>query len=123
MLPNNAQLYLHSYRLKSNQQEYFFTSVLTKDVFIPYNQVRNKALTLEGFALYKAKVTSKGQVTLPKELREKIGIVTGSYIEINETEMGYVIKKQVKDDCLKKYIGILDEENSSDGIVGELRGE
>jgi len=73
--------------------------------------------------LYKAKVTSKGQVTIPKELREKIGIDTGSYIEIKETEIGYVISKQVKEDCLKKYIGILNNENSSDGIIKEMRGE
>jgi antitoxin PrlF len=73
--------------------------------------------------LYSAKVTSKGQVTIPKELRKKIGIDTGSYIEIRETEMGYVISKQVKEDCLKKYIGILDNENSSDSIVKEMRGD
>lgn len=73
--------------------------------------------------MYKAKVTSKGQVTLPIELRKKIGIKPGSYIEIKETEAGYVIRRQVEDDCLKKYIGILNNETSSDKVTKELRGE
>lgn len=73
--------------------------------------------------MFKTKVTSKGQITIPIELRNKIGIKPGSYIEIKETEAGYVIKKLVEDDCLKKYIGILNNETASDKIVEELRGE
>jgi len=73
--------------------------------------------------LYKAKVTSKGQLTLPIELRKKMGIKTGSYIEIKETPLGYVIQKETREECLKKYIGILNNEKSSDEIVKELRGE
>ncbi len=79
---------------------------------------------------YRAKITSKGQVTLPKEMRDKIGIDTGSFIEIRETEAGYLINKQVDDDCLKRYIGILDKghkagsnKTSSDDIIREIRGE
>ncbi len=79
---------------------------------------------------YRAKITSKGQVTLPKEMRDKIGIDTGSYIEIKETEAGYLINKQVDDDCLKRYIGILNKgykagsnKTSSDDIIREIRGE
>lgn len=73
--------------------------------------------------MYRAKMTGKGQVTIPIELRKKIGIEPGNYIEIKETEMGYVIEKQVEDDCLKKYIGILNKETASDKVIGELRGE
>ena len=73
--------------------------------------------------MYKAKVTSKGQVTLPKELRKKIGIDAGSYIEIKETEVGYVISKQNETDRLKKYIGILSSKTSCDELIKELRGE
>ena len=73
--------------------------------------------------MYKAKVTSKGQVTLPKELRKKIGIDAGSCIEIKETEVGYVISKQNEADCLKKYIGILGSKTSGDELIKELRGE
>ena len=73
--------------------------------------------------MYKAKVTSKGQVTIPKELRDKIGINPGNYIVIKETETGYTINKYIEDNCLKKYMGILKNETSSDKIIQELRGE
>ena len=73
--------------------------------------------------LYNAKVTSKGQVTIPKELREKIGIGAGTFIEIEETETGYVIRKKVENDPLKKYIGFLNNNKSSDDIIKEIRGE
>lgn len=79
--------------------------------------------------MYKIKVTSKGQITIPKELREKMGIDTGTNIVIKETEAGYIIQKQVDNEVLKKYIGILgdnssDENNSSsDKVIKELRGE
>jgi AbrB family looped-hinge helix DNA binding protein len=71
--------------------------------------------------LYRAKVTSKGQVTIPKELREKIGICAGSYIEIKETAAGYVISKHVDENCLTKYVGILRSQGSSDSIIKEMR--
>ena len=44
--------------------------------------------------VYEVKVTSKGQVTIPKKLREKI----------------------------EKYVGILNKEKNSDDVVKELRG-
>jgi hypothetical protein len=52
-----------------------------------------------------------------------MGLKTGSYIEIRETPAGYAIQKAVEEECLKKYVGILNNENSSDRIIKELRGE
>ena len=49
-------------------------------------------------------MTSKGQVTIPIELRNKIGIKPGSYLEIQETEMGYILQKHVVDNCMEKYV-------------------
>ncbi len=73
--------------------------------------------------LFSAKVTSKGQVTIPKGLRKKIGIETGSYIEIEETENGYLIRKKVDDDVFKKYIGLLKNKKTSEEVIKELRGD
>lgn len=73
--------------------------------------------------MYKSKVTSKGQFTIPIELRNKMGIKTGSYIEIKETADGYIIQKPVEEECLKKYIGILNCKTESNKIIEELRGE
>lgn len=49
-------------------------------------------------------MTSKGQVTIPIELRNKIGIKPGNYLEIKETEAGYVIQKQVDENCLENML-------------------
>ena len=32
--------------------------------------------------MYRVKITSKGQLTLPKELREKLGLKPGDYLEM-----------------------------------------
>ncbi len=73
--------------------------------------------------MFKAKVTSKGQVTIPKELREKIGLEPGDFLCIRETKEGYVIKKEVKEGIFDKYVGYLKKPGNSDKIIKELRGE
>ncbi len=72
--------------------------------------------------MYKIKVTSKGQVTIPKKLREEMSITTGDYLMIRETKAGYVIEKEVDEEKLKNYVGILNQKGSSDQKVRELRG-
>lgn len=39
-----------------------------------------------------ATVTSKGQVTIPKEVREELGIETGTKLWFVRTPQGYVLK-------------------------------
>lgn len=72
--------------------------------------------------MYKIKITSKGQVTIPKEVREKMGIKSGDYIEVRETKEGYMIRKAVDKEKIEKYVGISNKEENSDKIVKELRG-
>lgn len=50
---------------------------------------RNSSTTVE------ATVTSKGQVTLPKELRKRLGIESGSRIRFNIPESGPVEVERV----------------------------
>ncbi len=38
--------------------------------------------------MLRTKVTSKGQLTIPKTLRDQLGIKTGDYIVIKETSAG-----------------------------------
>ncbi len=71
----------------------------------------------------KAKVTSKGQLTLPKPLRDKLGLKTGDNIIIRETSEGYVIEKELDQQRFKKYVGYLNLESNSDKAIEELRGE
>jgi len=72
--------------------------------------------------MYKVKVTSKGQVTIPKKLRDEMGISTGDYLKVKETKEGYVIEKQIDEEKIKKYVGVLNKEKNSDQLLKELRG-
>lgn len=40
-----------------------------------------------------SKVTSKGQLTIPQEIREKRGMKTGTSVLVMDTEEGVLIKK------------------------------
>ena len=52
---------------------------------------------------YVVKVSSVGQVTLPKEIREKLGITPDDYIIIQQIGQTYFIKKLEQDkDILTK---------------------
>lgn len=72
-----------------------------------------------------AKVTSKGQITLPKKVREDMGISSGEEVEFQREENGYLLKKKVKQSPFDRYVGYLKEKNgkSVDDIIEEMRGE
>lgn len=55
----------------------------------------------------KAKITRKGQVTIPKDVRERLGVRPGDEIEFVEDTMGFRIQKRVAVSPFKKYRGYL----------------
>jgi len=71
-----------------------------------------------------AKVTSKGQVTLPKKVREKLGIHPGEHVGFEEKEGLIYIRKTVRKSPFDKWVGSLKELEGrrSDDLVKELRG-
>lgn len=73
--------------------------------------------------MYRAKITAKGQVTIPKDLREKLGLKTGDYLHIKETDQGYLIEKEQDAERFHKYAGLLGRRGDSDEVIKELRGE
>ena len=72
-----------------------------------------------------AKVTSKGQITLPKEVRDSIGISPGEEVEFQKEENGYLLKKKVRHSPFDRFVGYLKEKKgkSPDKIIDELRGK
>ena len=72
-----------------------------------------------------AKITSKGQITLPKEVRRRLGIGPGDQVEFVEENGKYVLKKIVKGSPFDAYVGFLKSQRGSDTdqIIRELRGE
>jgi len=72
-----------------------------------------------------AKVTTKGQVTLPKEVRERIGIEAGDVIDFEEKKGVYILKKKAKPSPFDKWMGYLKQKKGEkpDEIVEVLRGK
>ncbi len=73
--------------------------------------------------MIRAKVTAKGQLTVPKALRDKLGLKPGDYVQINETSAGYILEKELDEQRFHKYVGFLNQEGDSDQVIKELRGE
>ena len=71
-----------------------------------------------------ARVTSKGQITLPKKVREKLGVELGESVSFEEKDGLIYIHKTVGKSPFDKWIGKLRklEGRQSDDLVRELRG-
>jgi antitoxin PrlF len=70
-----------------------------------------------------AKVTSKGQITIPKQVRDKLGIQPGEWISFVEKNGIFYIKKSVQKSPFDKWVGKLKtlKGKKSDVITDELR--
>jgi AbrB family looped-hinge helix DNA binding protein len=71
-----------------------------------------------------AKLTSKGQLTLPKKIRERLGVHPGESVGFEEKEGQLVIRKVLKKSAFDKWAGKLWhlKGQGSDNIVREARG-
>ena len=70
----------------------------------------------------KATVSEKGQVTIPKPLRDRLGIRPGQVLEFRADRGRLVANKAATTDAVDAVYGILTLDRSTDQIVEELRG-
>ena len=71
----------------------------------------------------KTVVSEKGQITIPKALRVRLGIGKGQVLDVKEERGRLVMTKQkASGDPFGKYFGILKDGRSTDEIMKELRG-
>lgn len=68
-------------------------------------------------------VSEKGQVTIPKPLRERLGIRAGQAVEFREDRGRLIVEKAADRDPLDELYGILDLGRDTDAFVRELRGD
>ena len=73
----------------------------------------------------KAKVTSKGRVTIPIDVRARLGLRPGDEIEFVQDRSGFRIRKRVDASPFEPYRGYLRDLAGSDpdDLVAEMRGE
>lgn len=67
-------------------------------------------------------VSEKGQVTIPKQLRDRLGIRPGQALEFTEERGRLVATKARVEEPVSSVYGILDLGRSTDEIVADLRG-
>lgn len=71
----------------------------------------------------RTRISDRGQITVPKEVRDRLGIKGGTELEF-ETEGGRIIVTKVTSpDRLRSVVGILKDERRTDEVISELRGE
>jgi antitoxin PrlF len=68
-------------------------------------------------------VSEKGQVTVPKHLRERLGIKAGDQLAFSEEHGLLVARKATGDDPVEAVLGVLRLDVSTDEAIRELRGD
>ncbi len=71
----------------------------------------------------KATVSEKGQVTVPKPLRERLDIRPGDELDFTEEGGRLVALKSSREDPVDSVYGSVDLGRSTDEIIRELRGD
>ncbi|MCI0454679.1 MAG: AbrB/MazE/SpoVT family DNA-binding domain-containing protein [Candidatus Dadabacteria bacterium] len=69
------------------------------------------------------RVTRKGQVTIPKDIREKLGVKPGSTLRFKVVEGRCFVEKEVKENKIDRWVGYLKGKKRTDALIEELRGE
>jgi antitoxin PrlF len=80
-------------------------------------QIPTKGIDMHSF------ISQKGQITVPKRLRERLGIRAGDRLEFAEERGRIVVSKTADRDPVSAVYGILALGHSSDDALRELRGE
>jgi antitoxin PrlF len=70
----------------------------------------------------KAMVSEKGQVTIPKALRDRLGIRAGEALDFEEEHGRLVATKVVARDPLDAVYGVLALPAATDRLIDDLRG-
>ena len=67
-------------------------------------------------------VSEKGQVTIPKRLRERLGIGPGTVLDFTEERGRLVAVKEATSDPVDALYGVLRTGKTTDELIEELRG-
>jgi len=68
-------------------------------------------------------ISEKGQITVPKPLRDRLGIRAGDRLEFAEGDGGLVLRKVTGQDPVEAVYGILSLGESTDDTLRTLRGD
>ncbi len=77
-----------------------------------------------GSEMPKSRMTTKGQVTIPKQTRQRLGLEPGDEVEFSELQGEIVLHKVAAPSPFSRYRGFLHKlaGRSTDDIIEEMRG-
>ena len=69
-------------------------------------------------------ISAKGQVTIPKAVRDELGIRPGTRVEFEMTALGALLRKGPPggDRAVDRVVGILKREAPTDARIDDMRG-
>ena len=70
----------------------------------------------------KATVGERGQVTIPKEVRDRLHLRPGQQLEVSEDGGRVILVKALDDEPIRRAFGTLRLPGSVDEIIEEMRG-
>ena len=72
-----------------------------------------------------AKITTKGQITIPLAVRQRMGVGPGDTLEFQDTDTGVLVTKCKAASPFTKYRGYLKKKcgQRPDAVLASLRGE
>jgi len=70
----------------------------------------------------KAILSEKGQVTIPKDIRDRLGLKNGQVLDFVVDNSEIRVRKVAPIDAAESVYGILKGKRSSDQIIRDLRG-
>jgi AbrB family looped-hinge helix DNA binding protein len=70
-----------------------------------------------------AKITSKGQVTIPLKIRQALGVQAGENVSFEERQEGFLVRKVLKKSPFDRWVGSLKhlKGKKTDELVKEMR--
>lgn len=70
-----------------------------------------------------AVVAERGQVTIPKRFRDRLGIRPGTVVDFEEDSGRLIVAKVIGSDPVSRVLGCVQLERDTDAMMRKLRGE
>lgn len=70
-----------------------------------------------------SKVTAKYQITIPPEVRQELGILPGTEVDIRKQAEHYILVVDSVVELQKKWRGKFKDKLTTDEYINEIRGE
>jgi AbrB family looped-hinge helix DNA binding protein len=70
----------------------------------------------------KTTISEKGQITIPKAVRERLGLRAGQVLDVKAEGGSIVLTKRMSEDVFASVVGIIKLSGSTDEAIEELRG-